>query len=215
MRHYTAEQIADMPSRYRAHFINSCTGFKSANLLGSISEDGVSNVAIFSSVTHLGSNPPLLGFVLRPTSVERNTYDNLKKSGVFTVNHVNQNFIKEAHKTSAKYAGNVSEFDKTLLNEEYLDDFKAPYVKQSRIKLGCEFENEYFIKENNCHFIIGAIKHIYVDREIQAEDGWLNLERAQTVCIDGLDGYALPQILNRFTYAQPDQAVKSITDLGS
>ena len=122
---------------------------------------------------------------------------------------------KEAHKTSAKYAGNVSEFDKTLLNEEYLDDFKAPYVKQSRIKLGCEFENEYFIKENNCHFIIGAIKHIYVDREIQAEDGWLNLERAQTVCIDGLDGYALPQILNRFTYAQPDQAVKSITDLGS
>ena len=215
MRHYTAEQIAELPSRYGAHFINSCTGFKSANLLGSISEDGITNVAIFSSVTHLGSNPPLLGFILRPTTVDRNTYDNLKKTGVFTVNHVNQNFIKEAHKTSAKYDGTVSEFDKTLLNEEYLDYFKAPYVQQSRIKLGCTFENEYFIKENDCHFIIGRIQHIYVDREIQAEDGWLNLERAQTVCIDGLDGYALPQILNRFTYAQPDQPVNSIKDLGS
>ena len=85
-------------------------------------------------------------------------------------------------------------------------------MQQSRIKLGCTFENEYFIKENDCHFIIGRIQHIYVDREIQAEDGWLNLERAQTVCIDGLDGYALPQILNRFTYAQPDQPVNSIKE---
>ncbi|MFI8378704.1 flavin reductase family protein [Leeuwenhoekiella sp. NPDC079379] len=210
MKHYTAQTIEEMPSRYRAHFINSCTGFKSANLLGTISKDGITNVAIFSSVTHLGSNPPLLGFILRPTTVERNTYDNIKKSGIFTVNHVNQNFIREAHQTSAKYAGTVSEFKETLLGEEILDDFKAPYVKQSRIKLGCEYENEYFIKENDCIFVIGKIKHIYVDKEIQDDDGWLNLERAQTVCIDGLDGYALPQILNRFSYAKPGESLKTL-----
>ncbi|MCC4214296.1 flavin reductase family protein [Leeuwenhoekiella parthenopeia] len=215
MKHYDAQALENLPSRYRAHFINSCTGFKSANLLGTISEDGITNVAIFSSVTHLGSNPPLLSFILRPNTVKRNTYDNILKTGVFTVNHVNQNFIREAHRTSAKYDGGVSEFEKTLLTEEYLDDFKAPYVKQSRVKLGCEFVNEYFIKENNCHFIIGAIKHVYVDKEIQAEDGWLNLETAQTVCIDGLDGYALPQILNRFSYAKPDENVRSLSDLGS
>lgn len=215
MKHYNAEDIENLPSRYRAHFINSCTGFKSANLLGTISEDGITNVAIFSSVTHLGSNPPLLSFILRPNTVKRNTYDNILKTGVFTVNHVNQNFIKEAHRTSAKYDGNVSEFEKTLLTEEYLDDFKAPYVEQSRVKMGCEFVNEYFIKENDCHLIIGAIKHIYVDKEIQAEDGWLNLETAQTVCVDGLDGYALPQILNRFSYAKPDENVRSLSDLGS
>ncbi|PHR95584.1 MAG: flavin oxidoreductase [Leeuwenhoekiella sp.] len=215
MKHYDAQDLENLSSRYRAHFINSCTGFKSANLLGTISEDGITNVAIFSSVTHLGSNPPLLSFILRPNTVKRNTYDNILKTGVFTVNHVNQNFIREAHRTSAKYDGGVSEFDKTLLNEEYLDGFKAPYVKQSRVKLGCEFVNEYFIKENDCHFIIGAIKHIYVDKEIQAEDGWLNLETAQTVCIDGLDGYALPQILNRFSYAKPDENVRSLSDLGS
>ncbi|RXG24854.1 flavin reductase family protein [Leeuwenhoekiella aequorea] len=210
MKHFRAEQIGEMPSRYRAHFINSVTGFKSANLLGTISEDNITNVAIFSSVTHLGSSPALLGFVLRPTTVERNTYDNIKKSGIFTVNHVNQNFIKEAHQTSAKYAGTVSEFRETLLEEEYLDNFKAPYVKQSRIKLGCTFENEYFIKENDCIFVIGKVQHIYVDKEIQDEDGWLNLERAQTVCIDGLDGYALPQILNRFSYAKPGESIKTL-----
>ena len=210
MKHFTAKQIEEMPSRYRAHFINSCTGFKSANLLGTISEDGVTNVAIFSSVTHLGSNPALLGFILRPTSIDRNTYDNLKKTGIFTVNHVNQNFIKEAHQTSAKYDGSISEFKETLLGEEYLDDFKAPYVKQSRGKLGCTYENEDYLKENDCIFVIGKVEHIDVDKEIQGEDGWLNLERAQTVCIDGLDGYALPQILNRFSYAKPGESLKVI-----
>ena len=94
-------------------------------------------------------------FILRPTTVERNTYDNITKTGIFTVNHVNQNFIKEAHRTSAKYDGTVSEFGKTLLDEEYLNDFRAPYVRQSRVKLGCEFVNEYFIKENDCHMITG------------------------------------------------------------
>lgn len=210
MRYYTLDEINELPSRYRAHFINSCTGYKSANLLGTCTPEGKSNLAIFSSVTHLGSNPPLLGFVLPPTSVKRNTYDNIKNTKVFTVNHINQNFIKEAHKTSAKYEGEVSEFDKTTLIEEYLNDFKVPYVKQSRIKLGCEFVNEYFIKENKCHFIIGAIKHIYIDKNIQAEDGWLNLEKAQTIAVSGLDGYALPQILSRFTYAKPDESIKSI-----
>ena len=211
MKHFSIDDINQMPSRYRAHFINSCTGFKSANLIGTISPDGITNVAIFSSVTHLGSNPPLLGFILRPTSVERNTYGNIKSNSFFTVNHINQNFIKEAHQTSAKYDGQTSEFKQTALNEEYLDNFSAPYVKESRIKLGCEYVNEYFLKENNCHFIIGAIKNIYIDQEIQAEDGWLNLEQAQTVSIDGLDGYALPQILNRFSYAEPHQSLKSIS----
>ncbi len=215
MQHFNLKDINELPSRYRAHFINSCTGYKSANLIGTATPEGKSNVAVFSSVTHLGSNPPLLGFVLRPTTVERNTYDNISKTKIFTVNHINQNFIREAHQTSAKYEGKISEFNKTTLIEEYLDDFKAPYVKQSRVKLGCRYVNEYFLKENDCLFIIGAIQHIYIDKGIQAKDGWLNLEKAQTVAVNGLDGYALPQILSRFTYATPDEPLQSISPSGS
>lgn len=199
-----------MPSRNRAHFINSVTGYKSANMLGTISEDGGTNLAIFSSVIHLGSNPPLLGFVLRPRTVVRNTYDNLKKAGVFTVNHVNSDILKQAHQTSAKYDEGISEFKETGLTEEYLDGFEAPYVKESRIKLGCSYQNEYYLIENDCLFIIGAIQHIYFDEEIQSEDGCLNLERAGSVSINGLDGYALPKVLDRLSYAKPDEEVISI-----
>lgn len=210
MKYYSPKEIDAMPSRYRAHFINSVTGYKSANMLGTISPDGTTNLAIFSSVIHLGSNPPLLGFVLRPKAVVRNTYDNLKKSGVFTVNHVNREIIEHAHQTSAKYDGSVSEFDKTNLTEEYLEGFEAPYVKESVIKLGCTYQSEYYLKENDCIFIIGNIRHIHLDETIQSEDGWLNLEQAGSVAINGLDGYAFPQVLDRFSYAKPDSEPESI-----
>jgi hypothetical protein len=50
----------------RLNLINSCTGYKSANLIATKSEDGAVNVAIFSSITHLGSNPLVKGCDCRP-----------------------------------------------------------------------------------------------------------------------------------------------------
>ena len=64
MVHYSQEDITKMQNLYRINLINSCSGFKSANLIGTASKNGEENVAVFSSVTHIGSNPPLLGFVL-------------------------------------------------------------------------------------------------------------------------------------------------------
>ena len=56
----TNEQIQQTARIKRLNIINSITGVKPANLIGSISENGHSNLAIFSSIVHLGSNPCLL-----------------------------------------------------------------------------------------------------------------------------------------------------------
>ena len=60
--HFDEEQIENLDKIFRINLINSCSGYKSANLIGTISDKGVKNLAVFSSITHLGSNPPLLGF---------------------------------------------------------------------------------------------------------------------------------------------------------
>lgn len=210
MKHFSKEDLGKMPSRYKAHLINSCTGYKSANLLGSISGNGNTNLAIFNSVVHIGSTPPMLGFILRPLTVKRNTYANFKESGYFTVNQVNEAIIEDAHHTAASYDEDISEFSKTNLTESYLDNFQAPYVKESAIKLGCSYVNEYEIKENGCLLIIGAIEHIYLPDDILHDDGWLQLDKANTVAINGLDAYALPRLLARFGYAKPDEPSKHI-----
>jgi flavin reductase (DIM6/NTAB) family NADH-FMN oxidoreductase RutF len=189
---------------FRLNLINSCTGFKSANLLGTKSLNGVSNVAVFSSITHLGSNPPLIGFILRPTTVPRDTYRNIKDTGVFTVNHIYSDIIEDAHHTSAKYPDEVSEFTKTDLEEEFLGDFPAPFVKGAKIRLGCRFLNAYEIKENDTLLLVSAIEHVFIaDQDIQQQDGWLKLENANTVAINGLDGYATTSLLDRYAYARP------------
>lgn len=154
----------------------------------------------------------MLGFVLRPLTVRRDTYENFKATGYFTVNQVSKNNFKQAHQTAAKYDKGVSEFAKTGLSEEYLDDFKAPYVKESTIKIGCSYENEYEIKENGCILIIGKIEHLYLPEELIHKDGWVQLDKADTVTNIGLDGYALPKILDRLSYAKPDQETSSVLD---
>ena len=207
MIHYSRTDIDQMDKIFRLNLINSCTGFKSANLLGTKSLNGVSNVAVFSSITHLGSNPPLIGFILRPTTVPRDTYRNIKDTGVFTVNHIYSDIIEDAHHTSAKYPDEVSEFTKTGLEEEFLGDFPAPFVKGAKIRLGCRFLNEYVIKENDTLLLVSAIEHVFVaDQNIQQEDGWLKLENANTVAINGLDGYATTRLLDRHAYASPKKA---------
>ena len=149
MLHYSRADIDQMDKIFRLNLINSCTGYKSANLIGTQSADGKTNLAIFSSITHLGSNPPLIGFVLRPTTVPRDSYRNIKSSSFFTVNHIHHSTVADAHHTSAKYPEDVSEFSKTDFEAEYLDNFQAPFVKNAKVRLACRFLNEYPIKENN------------------------------------------------------------------
>ena len=110
--HFDEEQIENLNKIYRINLINSCSGYKAANLIGTVSDKGDKNLAIFSSIVHLGSNPPLLGFFLRPTEiVPRHTYLNIKENSYYTINSVQEKFADKAHHTSAKYDRNISEFN--------------------------------------------------------------------------------------------------------
>ena len=201
--HFTRDQINDLGKIKKINLINSCSGYKSANLIGTISKEGITNVAVFSSVTHLGSNPPTLGFILRLTTVPRDTYKNILESGVITINHSFEDIIEDAHHTSAKYKETISEFDITSLEDEYHDDCIAPFVKGSPVQIEMKFIEEYHIKSNNVIHIIAEIKNLYIKDEIIQEDGFLNLSKAKVAAINGLDAYAIAKNNTRFEYQRP------------
>ena len=201
--HFTRENINDLEKIKKINLINSCSGYKSANLIGTISKEGITNVAVFSSVTHLGSNPPTLGFILRPTTVPRDTYKNILESGVFTINHIFEDIIEDAHHTSAKYEEAISEFDITSLEDEYYNDCIAPFVKGSPVQMEMKFIEEYHIKSNNVIHIIAEIKNLYVKDDILNEDGFLDLAKGKVAAINGLDAYAIANNNTRFSYQRP------------
>ena len=203
MLHLKRQDFDNLDHLYRINLMNSCSGFKSANLIGTKSNDGIPNVAVFSSVTHLGSNPPTLGFILRPTTVPRDTYKNILESGVFTINHIFENIIEDAHHTSAKYEEVISEFDITGLEDEYYNDCIAPFVKGSPVQMEMKFIEEYHIKSNNVIHIIAEIKNLYVKDDILKEDGFLDLAKGKVAAINGLDAYAIADNNTRFNYQRP------------
>ena len=212
MKHYLTDDIAQLSSRFRANLINSITGYKSCNLIGTKSKEGCSNLTIFSSVIHIGSSPPLLGFILRPLTVRRDTFTNLKEVGYFTVNQVSAEMHHRAHQTAAKYEKDISEFTATGLKEEYLDGFAAPYVAESAIKIGCQYKNHYLLEENDCLLVIGSIERLYFPDQIQDTDGFLRLDKTETIAAMGMDGYALPVFLDRMSYARPDSELSILSD---
>ncbi len=210
MPSFSQAEIQQMDRIYRLNLINSATGYKSANLLVSQSKNGTHNVAIFSSVTHLGSDPALIGFIVRPTVVPRNTYQNIRATEYFTVNHITATQIQSAHHSSAAYPAEISEFDQTDLTPEFRDNLLVPFVAQSPVQLYCKYLNEYPITENNTLMIVASIEQIFIQDELLHQDGWIRLDQGKVVAINGLDGYALPQILDRFAYARPHKPTESI-----
>ena len=205
MAFFTNKDISELEHLYKINMVNSLSGYKSANLIGSISNKGVENVAIFSSVIHLGSNPPLLGFILRPTTVPRGTYKNIKENGVYTINHISSDFIEDAHHTSAKYDSEISEFDMTDLNATYINDFKAPFISQSPIKIAMKYIEEYYIKANDVIMVVGEIESVKIEEGLLQKDGYIDLSKGNVATINGLDGYAIPKLKTRQKYQRPNK----------
>ncbi len=197
------DEILKLENRFRANLINSLSGFKSANLIGTKSNNGLENLAIFNSVHHIGANPALIGFIQRPDSVERHTFENIIETKYFTINHINVSNFEQAHQTAARYKKNENEFEHCNINAEYVNDFYAPFAKQCEIKIALELADVIDIKLNNTKLVIGKIKFINYPNNIQHEDGSLDLNKASTVAISGLDTYYSTNKLAKLSYAKP------------
>ncbi len=211
MKHLSSTAIQEMDRFYRGNLINSITGFKSASLLATRSKYGVDNVAVFSSVTHLGSNPAMFSFIQRPLGYGAgHTYENLKSTGQITLNHINSNLIKKAHQSSAKYAPDQSEFELLAIEKQERDGFHAPFVKEARIQVVASYVNDYLIQENNCRLVICKITDVFLNEDHLLEDGFVNLSEAGSAVINGLDGYGTATIQERWSYATAEKELQSL-----
>lgn len=199
------KDILDWENAYRLKFINSISGYKGVHLIGSENNDGATNLSIFNSLVHIGSNPPLIGFIMRPLTVERNTYENIKETGYYTINHIHKSFLKKAHYTSAKFPKEISEFEACNLASERISGFQAPFVKDSKVKFGLQLKEDIEIKENGTRLIVGEIQHIIIDEEVIDLDGQLDLELVNDVCVTGLNQYSSVSKFQKIPYARLDE----------
>jgi len=206
----TRADIDSLESRRRAALINSITGFKPANLVATADPQGNTNLAIISSLVHIGSNPPLLALVVRPDSVDRHTLSNIRATGVYTINHVHDGMVDAAHQTAARYPRDVSEFAATGLTEHWREDFAAPFVEQARVRLAMRFREEQLLAVNGTHLVIGEVDAVDLPEHSLLDSGALDPALANSVAIAGLDSYYRATLLQRMEYASPDHPPRRI-----
>lgn len=197
------QDIASLDKIFRLNLINSVTGIKPANLIGTRNVQGIENLAIFSSVVHLGSNPPLIGMITRPVDeVPRHTYQNIRESGFYTINSVPIKYAKQAHYTSAKFGEEESEFHACGFSSEYISGFNAPFVKESQLKMGLKLVEEMAIQQNGTLMLIGEIELLIVKEEAIDREGHIQLDELDLAGISGLNTYYSLQKKETYPYAR-------------
>lgn len=205
MINFNSEQISEMEKFYRISLMNSISGYKSVNLLGTTNANGITNLCPVSSVFHMGSNPPLLGMVIRPEREHNDTLQNIRLVGQYTLNNILPEWYVQAHQTSASYPSGVSEFDVCGFKKIYASKFKAPFVAQSTIRIGMELREIIDAEINGTTIIIGEIVLILADDAVIGMDGFVDHLKAGTLVVAGQDRYYLPQAVGRLSYAKPGE----------
>ena len=196
--------------RYRARLINCLSGIKTAVLVGSVNKDGQTNLAVFTSLFHLGANPALMGLIFRPNVSQRHTLENIQEVGNYTINILPSQFSKNVHHTSARFSREQSEFAMCGFTEQWQPGIEVPFVKEAPISWQMAYVRTYDIPENGTHMVIGSVEKIFLPKEILKEDGFLDLEAVDPCIATGLDCYHQVKGKQRYTYAKPDHGPKPI-----
>lgn len=199
--------IEALPKRQRASLINSVPGYKPVVLVGTVSEDGQTNLSVINSCFHVGAAPALLGMIIRPApeGTERHTLENILETGWYTLNAMTADMTQRGHHTSARFPREQSEFDACGFGAHWESTVQAPFVAESPLKVGLKLAEHHPLEINGTQLLIGSIESLEFDEAALREDGTLNLHALGLVAAVGLDAYHCGEAGQRYVYAKPDR----------
>ena len=185
-------------TRIRLH--NSLLGGKPAHLVGTASAAGVDNLAVFNSACHISSDPALIGMMCRPLTVRRDTYANIRETGVWTLNTIHALFVDRAHRAADKVPSAVSEFLHAGLQPGRMPGFAAPFVAESPLQVGLEYVEEVPIPSSGTVLLVGRVCWVRLREDGLTDDGSVQIDRVEALSSLGLDAYAEVREHARFPY---------------
>ena len=59
------------------------------------------------------------------------------------------------------------------------------------------------ISLNQTFLVIGKIEMVHLQDEYVLPDGFIDLQKAETICSNGIDSYYSTQLVDRYRYAKP------------
>lgn len=188
MKHIDLNHWEQLEKDFRAALVNSIYGTKPVFLVGTQNTQGSKNLGLFSQVFHIGASPPSLGMVVRQETVKRDTLDNIRASGYFTLNQVTSPWVEEAHFCSCRLPAEADEFDYTEFEAAY-HKLPAPYVRQSPIKVGARLLSEQKLAPNDSVLLTAEVVEVIVEENLLDKSGHIRSMDGDTLGVQGLSYY--------------------------
>jgi len=126
-----------------------------------LNEDGSVNAAPFSFFNVLGTNPPILGFAPgnKERGIPKDTARNIRRTGEFVVNLVDEACAERMNLTSSEVAEGVSEIDLAKLTTEPSLSIAPPRIAEAPVALECREWSTLEIGKNR--LVIGLIDRVF------------------------------------------------------
>jgi flavin reductase (DIM6/NTAB) family NADH-FMN oxidoreductase RutF len=132
----------------------------------SLDQNGALNAAPFSFFNVLGANPPIVGFCPgdRADGTPKDTALNVRASGEFVVNLVDESMAEAMNLTAATVPHGVNELERTGLTTAPSSAVRPPRIAEAPASLECTEWGTLQIGGNR--LIIGLVKHVHVRDEL-------------------------------------------------
>ncbi|HAN99521.1 MAG TPA: flavin reductase family protein [Planctomycetaceae bacterium] len=173
--------------------------------IGTVSSDGVPNLAPYSFFSGVTSRPPTLMFssVSRPDGSLKDSVANILATGEFTVNVVPHRLAEAMLATSAEFPSEIDEFRACDIASAPGERIAAPRVLESPAHFECRLMQTVPIGQGagSATIVIGRIVAIRVADEMLGADGFADMGRLDLVGRLGGDAYATTR--DRFERKRP------------
>ena len=138
--------------------------------VSTIGDDGVFNVAPFSSFAPIGLKPALVCFNIgrKRNGQKKDTLKNIESCKEFVINVVDEALAEPMNQAAAEYPSEVDEFKETGLTPEKSQLVKPPMIAESPVKMECRLKQilEFGDDPAGSHIIIGEVLLVHVKDEL-------------------------------------------------
>ena len=171
--------------------------------IGSVSKDGVANLAPYSFFNAMSDRPPMVVF---SSSGHKDSLANIEATGEFTCSLANWDLRDQMNMSSAPVTRGVSEFTLAGLTAAPSRLIKAPRVAESPAALECKLWKTLELPQDGKHthtLVIGLVVGVYIDDKY-LKDGLLDTVAMRPIARMGYMDYAVVTPESAFTLNRPE-----------
>ena len=171
------------------HFMISFVVPRPIAFISTVNAAGRRNLAPFSYFNAISSDPPLIGIsILNRRDDPKDTLRNIRDTGEFVVNLVNEPLLAPMVETSGEWPAETDEFEKAGLAAAASDRVRPPRVATSPVAMECRLFQE--IALGGAAFVVGEVLRVHVADDILT-DGRVDVTKLRPVGRLGGEGYCV------------------------